>query len=172
MQLGAVALVLFKAVLRVLLRVFEHQAVTRDLRQYRRGGDGHRLRVASHDVLGRDIELGQAVAVDHRVIRLDGQAFYRAPHGVHGGLQDIVALDLFDRAEGDRTGNGGLDDHVEQRVALLFRQLFRVVHALDDTSLGQDDGGSADRSRQGAASGFIDAADMAIALRHRFFFVV
>ena len=171
MQLSAVALVLFKGILRVFIRVFQHQPIPADLRQYRRGGDGHRLRVAPYDEFSGDIQRRQAVAVDHRVIRLDGKPLDGAAHSIHGRLKDIIALDLLDRAEGDRAGNSRLDNDVEQSLTLLLRQLFRVVHTLDDTSLGQDNSGGADGSRQGSASRFIDAADMAIAFFAGFVFI-
>ena len=168
MELCAVALVLFKAVLGVLLRVFEHQAIPADLRQNRRGGDRHRPRVTLYDILGGDIQRRQTVAVDHGVIRLDGQPLDRALHRVHGRLQDIVALDLFDRSESDGAGNSLFNDNVKERVALLLGQLLTIVHALDDTALGQDNGGGAHRTRQRSSARFINAADMVKAFRSRF----
>ena len=86
MRLGLVALVLFKAVLRVLLRELPHQPVTGDLGDDGRRRDGRDLRVARHHALVRQVKPLRAVAVHVDEIRRSGQTVYRLPHRAEGRL--------------------------------------------------------------------------------------
>ena len=83
---GLVALVLFKAVLRILLRELPHQPVTGDLRDDGRRRDGRDLRVTRHHALVRKVEPLRAVAVHIDEIRRSSQTDYRLPHRTEGRL--------------------------------------------------------------------------------------
>ena len=84
--ISLVALVLFKAVLRILLRELPHQPVTGDLRDDGRRRDGRDLCVTRHHALVRKVEPLRAVAVHIDKIRRSCQTVYRLPHRTEGRL--------------------------------------------------------------------------------------
>ena len=66
---GAVALVRFKVIFRVLFRHLQHIAVTADLREHRGRRDVGAVPVALYDRAARHLNAGIAVAVDERQFR-------------------------------------------------------------------------------------------------------
>ena len=114
---------LFKAVLRVLSGVFDHQPVSADLSKYRRCRDRHRARVALHNRLAGDIELRLAVAVYDREIGRDIKLLYGALHREHRRVENVYLLDLLDARPRDGASDRLGQDNVEQLLALFFGEL-------------------------------------------------
>ena len=132
MRLRAVALVLFKAVLRVYFRKLLHLLVAVHLREDARRADTVRERVSVDDVLLREGDVEAEISVGEHDVRPGDEALHRALHAQSGRFKNIDAVDgavvLFadgvsDRALAYQRGEAG---------ALPFFQLFAVVDALDE----------------------------------------
>jgi hypothetical protein len=102
---GTVALVLFKAVFRVLLRHGEHIPVSGDFGKNRRRSNIGTEGVPFHNTTGRNADARIAVTVNKSERRLRRKLRKGAIHGNEGGVENIERLNLLDRGESDSVGN-------------------------------------------------------------------
>ena len=78
-------------------------------------------------------------------------------HREVAGLQDVDAIDLFDRSSGHGEGNGFFFDDGSEDLAVLFGYLFGVVQQRMVELVRENYGGGEYRSGIAASSGFIAA---------------
>src|SRR5580692_9346761 len=91
---GAVTLVLCKAVAWVLDVELHHHSIAGDLGDYRGGGDTEALAIATDDTRLRQLELGDAPAIDQHVIGCAAQRRERAFTRRHRRPENIEFIDL------------------------------------------------------------------------------
>ena len=171
---GAVALVAGKAVARVERVLLDHERVPRGLGQHRGGRDAQRLAVA----LGqRELRAGAVVqgnVVDQQVVGGIDQVVDGALHGQAGGGHDAQLVDLGFRGRPHRPGDGHRLDAALIALALAGGHLLGVAHAVQHLAhalvIGQRHRGGIHRSGPGAAPGFIQPGNDAVALAPQLLF--
>ena len=156
--LRAVALMFFKAILRIGLRHPAHVAVTRDLCEHGGRRDVGALAVAADDAPARHRNAGVPVAVDERERRLRGELCDGPVHGQKRRAEDVVLLDLLHGRKCDAVAQRLRDDGIIERLALVLRELFRVVQAWDLQSRRQHHRRRAHRPGQRSAPGLVHTA--------------
>ena len=114
---GTVALVLFKAVFRILLRHGEHIPVSGDFGKNRRSSNIGTEGVPFHDTARRDADARIAVAVNKSERRLRRMLRKGAIHGKESGVEDIERLNLLDGCKGDAIGDRRIDYYVIKQIA-------------------------------------------------------
>ncbi len=154
----AVALVVGEAVLRIFGVIFDAPAVAVHLGQYRGRGDRLDQGIAPDYRLGQDVDMRQPVAVDQYLDRLQSQAFDRALHREHGGLENVEGVDLLGAglAHGATQRLGA--DLVVELGALERCECLGIGQAADRAQIVEDHGGGHHRPHQRAAAGFVDAS--------------
>ena len=113
-----------EAVLRILLRVLLHQAVTGDLRKDRRRCDAGGQAVALDDGAYRKAEVRRAVAIDQRQLRGRIELRNGLRHRAEGRLQNVDLVDRFFVHQRNAIAHGGGGDDIEQLPPLFVGQLF------------------------------------------------
>jgi hypothetical protein len=147
-----------------------HEAVARDLGEYRRAGDCGALRIAADDGALLDAEFRHAKAVHeaHRVGRRDPHQ--RLPQGSEVGSVQSVRIDAAHAARHDHgPGSRAHDEGVELLPACLG-ELLRVVEARQRLPVGErqaleveQDRRREQRSGEAAATGLVRTRDEAVA---------
>ena len=153
----AIALVAVEAVFRVLLMQALAPPIPRDLGKNGGRRDGLHQGVALDDGLGLHIQHGQLVAIHQNQYRLQSQAQHRAAHGQQRGLQDVHAIDLFDRGLGNAAAQRLGTDLVIECLAARSRELLGIVQTLDGMEIVKNDSGGHHGAGQRAAARFVHA---------------
>ena len=136
-----------------------HFTVTADLGQNRGCRNRRDLAIALDHRRCRHGQFRAAVAVDQRKLRCNVQAFDRALHGQHGGLQDIEPVDFLDLGTGDAKAQGLFANLVEKSLALGLREFFRIVQAENRPGWVEDHRCRYHRTAQRATAHFVNAGD-------------
>ena len=131
MEGSAVALMLFKPILWILLGHGEHITVTRDF-----GKDGSRrdigtLGIALDNTAGRKLNAGITITVNQDEIRLRIKPGDGAVHGEESCIEDIQGFNFFHRGKGDTIRQGRVDDNIVKLVPFFGGKLFGVIKAED-----------------------------------------
>ena len=136
-----------------------HLAITADLGQDRgRSNRGH-LTVALDHRSARHLQFRATVAVDQRQLGCHAQAFDRALHGQHGGVENIQAVNLFNLGAGNAPGQGFLADFIEEFVATGFAEFFRIVQTQNRPRRIENHRSRHHRTTEWAATDLIDTGD-------------
>ncbi len=154
----AVALVAGEAVLRIDGVPLLHSRVPMRFREDRgcRDGDAAGIALNQGFLLDQDVELHR---VNEQVIRRNRQLLQRCGHRLARGLVNVPRVDALRVHFGDRPRERVFTDARRELRAAFGRELFRIVEA-DDAPLGIENyRGGNDRTKQRAASGFINAGD-------------
>src|SRR5437588_711976 len=128
----AVAFVTRESVFGVLRVQFHHDAIARNLRDYRGGRDTEALAIAADDSRLRKLELRHETPVDQHMLRGALQRRDSAPYREHRGPVDVHLVDLAHAGGADSERQGALGDLRKKLFAFLRRQLFRIMDALDE----------------------------------------
>ncbi len=139
-----------------------HLPVSGHLGQDRSRRDSWHLAIALDHWRSRYGQLRAAVAIDQGQLRCNVQAFHGALHGQHGRMQDVEAVDFLDFGTGDTEAQRLFPDFVEQRLALGFGELLRIVQAKDRARRVEDHRRRYHRATQWATAHFVDAGDQVL----------
>ena len=99
----------------------------------------------------------ETVAVDDKFLGSDLQLVERTVHGQETGMKNIDLIDLLRRDDADSPRHRIMLNDLSELIALLGRELFRVVEQRIVVVTRQDDGGSIDTACQASAAGLIAA---------------
>ena len=129
---GGVAFVLVEAVLGIAVVQRGHLGVARRLGEDRGGGDRSLAGIAVDDGARRAAEARRArIAVDDGLGRFHRKRSDGAPHRQHRSVEDVEAVDLLDRRECHRPGDGALLDALGEHFAPLGREYLGIGQAVD-----------------------------------------
>ena len=97
----------------------------------------------------------KTVAVNDKRFRTDAELCEGTVHGEEGGMKDIDLVDLLRCHDAYCPGHRLLLNLLPQGIALLLRQLLRVVEVGVVVVGRQDDGGSIDATGETATTGLV-----------------
>ena len=171
-QFRAVAFVLAEAIFRETRAEVAHNRVARHFRDHARRGDAEAIAIAVDDrSLGQGKRKNRE-AVDENMLRLNGESVDRRAHRLVSRAQDVDRIDLDGIDDANRPSDGVVRDKILVNLFAFFRQeLFRVVQLPVFELLRQNNGRRYDRSRECAASCFVDSSDGGDAERAKFAFM-
>src|SRR5215207_5522460 len=158
-----VALVLVEPPPRVVLGLDLHDAIAGDLGEDRRRRDGQAARVAAHDALGDAAADEVPLAVEQHAVGTQAQPLERPAGGqpLRFAHAQIVALVVGGVAH--RPGRAPAGDAIEERLALLRRELLGVTHLVHPAIARQHGGTERERTGPRAPSHLVHAHDHLVA---------
>ena len=159
---GAIAAIVLPPEPGMMFSQADHQSIARDLGDNRCGGDRCGGRVAADNQAFGAGKARRAVAVDQREVghaaKPPRQCGDGPSHRQERRLQNVEAVDLFNRANTD-TDRRGLLDKSEQDFTLGFLEDFGIVDPVGDLSEIEHDGRGDHGTRQWPATGLVDPSD-------------
>lgn len=182
-----ITFVLLPAIDRILLIEFIHIVVTESLGKDAGRSNGFILSIAFDDTLIRqglaavalredtllsrlarfvgngDIGI-ETVAVDDKLLGSHLQLVKRTMHRQKAGMKNIDLIDLLRRDNADSPRHGIVLNNLAELIALLGRELFRVVEQRIVVVTRQDDSGGIDTACQASAASLIAAGLYAISI--------
>jgi hypothetical protein len=139
---------------------FRHGAITRDLGDDGRGGDGGAAGIAVDD---GDFGAGEArllVAIDEAEVRLQREARHGAAHGEQARAENIVGLDFLHRGDADGPAHVRVGAEEGAQLDPAFGlELFGIVEVFMRQAIRQNRCRRKDRPRPATAPDFIHAGD-------------